>query len=296
MTPNHSKAMLLAFVLSLLSCSSSSNQSQDTNASELAAARLEIEANVKKVLADMPPPSEVPYLIMSTGAPFDLNAVNPLNGIPRYILSEGKSALNLGIYATDIAYLVSYDRPDLALEYMNESQKLASAIRVDEVIDLAMVAQFEENMDNKDSLTALIDNILQTSGDRLNELEELESSALLLVGSWLEGMFLSCEIIRNYPNELSEEEQRMVLEPIIKILIDQKVSLETLIKTLDEVPNSENAQEMKSALHVLLNVYEEGLSKDELKGSGGKGEGLHHENAISQLSKEVTKIRQSIVQ
>ena len=67
---------------------------------------------------------------------------------------------------------------------------------------------------------------MQKSGERLSELDELNSAALLLAGSWIEGVHISTTIVNTYPDDLPEESRTLILEPLVKIVMDQKVSLE----------------------------------------------------------------------
>ena len=82
-------------------------------------------------MEDLPPPSEVPLLLMQAGADFNLNAINDISAekINAYQQSEAKAALNLGVYATDIGYLTSYEKSEMALDYMGECQKTGSTGR-----------------------------------------------------------------------------------------------------------------------------------------------------------------------
>ena len=90
-------------------------------------------ADVNALLASFPPPSKIPYLLMATGSDFDGTAINDVSKVDNYTNEITKSAVNIGIYTTDIGYLISYDKTRSALEYIGACQKLSEAIGVNSV-------------------------------------------------------------------------------------------------------------------------------------------------------------------
>ena len=242
-----SLALIVAVLVS--SCGGGSQKEESSEASsEFEAAKEQVAADVSKVLKGLPPPSEVPLLLMNAGADFDQSLINTLDNIDAYQSSESKAALNLGVYATDIGYLTSYEKSEIALDYMGECQKLAAPVGVAEAIDYGMISRFESNMENKDSLSTIINQVMAKSGERLGELDELNSAALLLAGSWVEGGYISTSIVNNYPDDLPEESRTLILEPLVKIVMDQKASLNDLIQVLSDVPETDDVSNMKTEL------------------------------------------------
>ncbi|WP_421763813.1 hypothetical protein [Ekhidna sp.] len=292
---------LASFALSaavlISSCGGGGSQEKSSDASsEFDAAKEQVAADVSKVLKDLPPPSEVPYLLMNAGAEFDPTIVNSLDKIESYQSDETKAALNLGVYATDIGYLASYEKSELALDYMGECQKLAAPVGVAEAIDYGMIARFESNMENKDSLTSVINDVMQKSGERLSELEELNSAALLLAGSWIEGVYISTTIVNTYPDDLPEESRTLILEPLVKIVIDQKTSLNDLLQVMNDVPESEAVNNMKAELGKVKAIYDGELAEVEKQISENTGGFVLKPSTLDNLAAEVTRIRTSIVE
>lgn len=300
MKPNQIDLISVFVGLSLLisSCGGGGEKKEapDSAASEFEAAKEQMASDVKKVLRDLPPPSEVPYLLMATGADYDENIVNELESAVKYQGDKAKAALNLGIYASDIAYMTSYDKSETALEYMNECQKLATPIGVADAIDLGMVARFEKNMENKDSLAIITNDIIETTEARLSELDEMESAALLLAGSWIEGIYLSTSIINNYPENLPDDARTLILEPIVKIVIDQKASLDDLLAVLNDVPDSPNINSIEAELQKVKHLYDGEIAEIEQKIAGNTGDFVLTPVALTNLSQEISRIRGNIVQ
>ncbi len=291
-----SLALATAVLVSSCGGGSSKEESSSDASSEFEAAKEQVAADVSKVLNDLPPPSEVPYMLMSAGAEFDQNIINGIGKIESYQSNETKAALNLGVYATDIGYLASYGKSELALDYMGECQKLAAPVGVAEAIDYGMISRFEANMENKDSLAVIINEVMQKSGERLGELEELNSAALLLAGSWIEGVYISTSIVNNYPDDLPEESRTLILEPLVKIVMDQKTSLADLLQVMNDVPATDDIKKMIAELVKVKSIYDGELAEVEKQISENTGSFVLKPSTLDNLSAEVKRIRGSIIE
>ncbi|MEM9895081.1 MAG: hypothetical protein AAF789_01815 [Bacteroidota bacterium] len=289
-------AMLVSAAVLISSCGGSSEKASDQNAGdEFDAAKSQIASDLENVLKVMPPPSEVPYLLEGAGADYNATLINPIENLNNYTGDQNTAALNLGVYATDIAYLTSYKKTDLALDYMGECQKLAAPVGVASAVDYGIVARFERNMENRDSLAMIINQVIEESGDRLSELDELNSAALLLTGSWIEGIYLSTTIVDTYPDDLPEEARTLVLKPLVKIVMDQKRSLYDLIKILAEVPSTESTASVSADIAKVKAIYDGELMEVERQIRENTGDFVLLPSVLDNLAAEVTRIRASIV-
>ncbi|MEM6641517.1 MAG: hypothetical protein AAF616_00945 [Bacteroidota bacterium] len=291
-------ALTLATGYFLAACSGGSQEKSNTADEEFAAAKQQMAAAVKQVLADIPPPSEVPLLLMQTGADFDQSLINTISGegMAKYQKSDAKAALNLGVYATDIGYLISYGESESALDYMGECQKLAAPVGVAEAIDYGMIQKFEANLENTDSLASIIDQIMDLSGERLSQLDEMNSAALLLAGSWVEGIYLSTQIVDKYPDDLPEEARTLILEPLVRIVIDQKTSLATLLEAMDQVSDDAEVAQMAVELQKIQAIYEDELADVETSIAENTGDYVLLPSTLNSLAMAVATLRTSIIE
>lgn len=293
-----SASLTMAVAILFSSCGGGGSQQESSNeaSSEFDAAKEQVAADLSQVLKDLPPPAEVPYLLMNAGADFNGSFINTLDKMTEYQKDQTKAALNLGVYATDIGYLASYQKSEMALDYMGECQKLAAPVGVASAIDYGMISRFEQNMENRDSLAIITNEIMEKSAERLTELDELNSAALLLSGSWIEGVYLSTSIVNNYPDDLPEEARTLVLEPLVKIIMDQKTSLEDLLKVLNDVPESESVTSMISELLKVKAIYDGELAEVEKQIADNTGGFVLLPSTLDNLSAEVSRIRSNIVE
>ena len=291
-------SLLLVGSVIFASCSGGGNQASDEGASdEFESAKEQVAASVNKVLQDLPPPSEVPYLLMQAGADFNEGVINEITDekIAAYQKTFASASLNLGVYATDIGYLTSYEQAETALEYMGECQKLAAPVGVADALDYGMISRFEANMDNKDSLATIINEVMDKAGERLGELDELNSAALLLAGSWIEGIYISTQIVDQYPDDLPEEVRSVLLSELVKIIMDQKTSLNDLIAVLNDVSGSEEITSMIAELEKVKAIYDGELAEIETKIAENTGDFVLLPSTLDNLAAEVSRIRASII-
>ncbi len=290
--------LLAVVVLVLYACGGGGEKKEESSASsEFDSAKKQVEKDVEQVIKDLPPPSEVPYLLISAGAEFNETLVNPIEKIPDYMNDADKSALNLGVYAADIGYLSYYEKSETALDYMGECQKLASPVGIADAVDYGMVARFESNMENRDSLTAIINEVMDTAGSQFSQLDQLNSAALMLAGSWIEGVFISTSIVSNYKVEgVSQEDINIILEKLILVVLKQKKSLNDLLIVMKDVPSSDAIKSTTADLEKVKGFYDGELAEVEKKIAENTGEYNLSTAVLANITAEVNRIRTSIVE
>lgn len=289
--------VLLAVITLLGACGGGSSNTEQSNASdEFAAAQKEIASDIDAYIKDLPPPSEVPFLLMATGSDFNTALINSLDNSDRYTTSSDKAALNLGVYATDIGYLSSYDQTDAVYESVQVCQQLAEAIGVASAIDIDLLSRFEENVGNRDSLAVLIDEVMSVTKDRLQTLDRINLAAVALSGSFVEGLYITMGVIDSNPDDLPENLRNKLLQPLVEIVIKQKKTLDDLIKVIGEVPQTEALGTMTTELNKLKTIYEEDLGDIEQQIANNTGSLQLNKELLTRLSAEVKRIRASIVE
>ncbi len=93
-------------------------------------AEKKISSDLDQVIHDLPSPTEVPYMLQATGSDFNGTLINGLENLSKYETNEEEASLNLGVYATDMGYLLSYEKVSESRQYMEACQKLAETLGV----------------------------------------------------------------------------------------------------------------------------------------------------------------------
>ncbi|MFY0626887.1 MAG: hypothetical protein JXR07_11355 [Reichenbachiella sp.] len=266
---------VLFAVFFVFSCGDDKKKSKgelEAEAEVFDAAEKQLLSEIDKVVQDMPSPSEVPYMLMATGADFNKALVNPLENASKYYNSADKAAMNLGAYSTDIGYLSSYDKVQDALKYLETCQKLADQIGIASAFELELMERFESNLGNKDSLASLIDYAMEVAQEKLEATDRLTMVAMVLSGSYIEGLYLSCMVLETYPEDLLPEAQKnLILEPLVRVIIDQRKSLDDIIKLLKDLESDPIIAEVIAEFDILNALYEADLKDiDDRIASGDK--------------------------
>jgi len=241
--------------IGLASCGSSSSD-KDKNSSEFKEAEESLKEQIEDVIYNIPPPSEIPYLLQATGAEFNESLVNPRTKVDQYASRTDKAALNLGVYAADIGYLSSYDKTQEAIDYLNSTKTLADNLGIIGSFDVEILQKFEANISNKDSLTHLLDRTIKKAENYLADDNRNKLSALVVTGSFVEGLYIATGLIKSYPKDLLPDDARnLVLTPLIRVVLDQKKSASDLLKMLSGVEQTEPIATIVTDLKSLEGAY-----------------------------------------
>ena len=290
-----SSIIILVFVL--YSCGDASkSKSTDSESAEFETAKNQMTADVNALLSSFPPPSEIPYLLMATGSDFDGNVINDVSRADNYTGEVAKSAVNIGVYTTDIGYLISYDKTQPALEYISACQKLSETVGVNSVVDLEFLLRFEENLLNKDSLKTLVDEASNQSNKLLESTGRLDVASLILSGSILEGLYLSTQLIKNYPEDTPAEIRDLILEPLIKVVIDQKEGLNKLIEIVKKFDDNQALSSLLADLNKIKLIYDNELVKVNAQIASNTGDMMLESKVLDHLTTEISRVRNSLVQ
>ena len=282
------------WVLMLLIYSCGSDKKQESSSKEFEEAASEIKDKVEAIIYEIPSPSEIPFIIESTGADFIPGLVNDLNKAEKYASSNKIAALNLGVYASDIGYLVTYEKVQEALNYMDACMDIGESLGLQNTIDVSMVKKFEANLGQKDTLASIINEAISKSDSYLKENERSNIAALIIGGTFIEGLYIATQIIDSYPKDiLSDDERNLVLTPLIRIVLKQEKPLANMISLLKSIDNRGDWIEgLINSLKELKRNYEE-LDVNALLDEN-KANVVLSDSVLARITKQVKKIRATV--
>jgi hypothetical protein len=286
--------LALLAVVGLWSCGGSKDDANQ-NADEFDQAEESMTEQVQDVINNLPSPSEIPYLLQGTGAEFNQSLLNDRNKVDKYSALSDKAALNLGVYTTDIGYLSSYEKTQEAIDYLNSAKKLADNLGVIGTFDVSVLQRFEANIANKDSLANILNTATRSSEKYLKDNSRSKLAALLLTGSFVEGLYISTGLIKTYPKDLLPADSRnLVLTPLMQIILNQEKSVDELISMLSGIDSEGLIGTIKQDLATLQTKYRD-LNIDEQIKNNNSALVLTDKNLV-EITKIVEKIRTTIVE
>ncbi|MEX2231809.1 MAG: hypothetical protein WD824_06600 [Cyclobacteriaceae bacterium] len=246
--------LMATLTLSLASCSKS-GQDKDQNGKEFDEAE-GTKDQLEEFRHNIPPPSEIPYLLQASGAEFNQGLINSREKVDQYTSHNDKAALNLGVYAADIGYLASYDKTQEAIDYLTACKTLSEDLGLLGTFNAELLEKFEKNISNKDSLTRLLDKTMKESQDYLRDDSRNKLSSLVVAGSFIEGLYIATGLIKSYPKDILPEDSRnLVLTPIMRVVVDQKNSVSEMVKMLEAAEDSETVNAIREDFKTLEETY-----------------------------------------
>ena len=288
----YSFVFILLCSLAIWSCGSSTKDSNKSE--EFTKAEESLKDQIQDVVYNIPSPSEIPYLLQSTGAEFNQGLINDRKKADSYSSRTEKAALNLGVYAADIGYLSSYDKTQDAIDYLNAVKAMADNLGVIGSFDAELLKKFEANISNKDSLASLIDGSVRKSGTYLKDDNRNKLAALIITGSFVEGLYISTGLIKSYPKDILPDDKRnLILTPLMRVILEQQKSVDELVKMLSTVDQAEPVGGIVSDLHSLQANYRAMNIDEQIKNN--KANLVLTDKNLIEITKITEKMRKSIV-
>jgi hypothetical protein len=287
-----SAGFLLIIMLFAYSCST--DKKQETASDEFDEAASEIKEKVEAIIYEIPSPSEIPFIIQATGAEYIPQLVNDLSKYEKYTSSTKVAAMNLGVYASDIGYLVTYEKVQEALNYMDGCLDLGESLGLQSTIDVSVIEKFEANLGKKDTLAAIINDAINKSDSYLKENERNNIAALVISGTFIEGLYIATQIVDSYPKDmLTNDERNLILTPLIRIVLEQETALGNMISLLKSIDNKGDWIEgLINSMEELKSNYEE-LDIEVLLDEN-KGNVVLSDKVLERITIQVQKIRSTV--
>jgi len=200
----------------------------------------------KRIFYSLPSPLETAMLIKNAGAKYNEELMNPVSNTSRYITSKSK-ALNLGIYSTDLSYASLFDQSQATLDYIVAAKEMADGLNILDAIDEETVNQLEEQINNRDAIIDIISETLMNSSSFLKENDLEGTASVVLVGGWIEGLYIATSLVNE--NELEDNK-------LVERIVDQKLSLDIMVNLLESSPEDQDAQAVLEDVKALKTIFD----------------------------------------
>jgi len=245
------------------------------------------------ILSALPKTSDIPATIKLTGADFNQSLINPSGKAGSYTTTNEKAALNLGVYATDIGYLSVYNKTQDVLTYLKASQKLADHLGLSNTFGEAMQKRFQDNLSNEDSLVNIVDETMMYVRRYLNENQRDATSAMVVAGSFIEGLYIATGLVEKYPKDIPAETRNTILTNLILKIMEQKKSLGDLIELMKSVKQDEQVAAYTQKLNDLYTQFDALKFEEKLKNNAG--DFAVNDKTLQGITAKVKEIRSDIV-
>ena len=289
------KYLFIIIASSLLMACGGDDQIEETTVDNVDNERLTPERSekAKLVFQTVPSPLETASIFQNAGSVYNSEITNPVDNVTNYVTNT-QQALNLGVYGADLSYANIFDQSQESMFYMNCSKKMSDGLGITTVFDDETLERIEENMNQRDSLMLIINDVFWLIDSYLKENNQSNLSALIITGGWIEGLYLGTKSLDSEkPNEA-----------LMKKIAEQKYSLDILIEILDSYDNqeinklSQSMRDLKVAYDKIEVVETEtSISKESEVATISGGSTLkYEEGTILEIAVAIEKIRNEIIQ
>jgi len=246
---------ILVFTLTNCKDKKDSKTTEDTPKSKLK--REEVEKSVREVVYPLPTAFEVTTMINEIEASYIIGLTNEIENVDKYFTDKDQ-ALNLGVYSADLSYASTYQMKQDIINYMEASEYLIKELGITGAFDRNFIDEVGENINNKEKLTDLITDSFYATYKYLVRNNKEDLSLLVLTGSWIEAMYISCNISETVYND----------PELVKIILHQKGSLNKLLDLLKKHESHASIDQLIQQLKPIKKVYdsvdETGITKKQL--------------------------------
>lgn len=244
---------IFSVIAILTNCSSDKEKSTDTD-EVVTIDSLEIDEKlvqdvktVKEIFYSLPSPLETAMILKQAGAEYNEELLNPTENVTRYVTNKSM-ALNLGIYTTDLSYASLFDQTQATINYMDAAKNMAEGLGILNVIDEETVNRLEANINNRDIIMDIISETIMNSSSFFEENDRQAMSAIVLVGGWIEGLYIATNLVTS-DDDLQNNE-------LVKRIVDQKLTLSTVYSLLEENTDNDDVKNIIIQVDLIKQIYD----------------------------------------
>lgn len=212
-----------------------------------------LASDIKEVLYPLPAPFEMTQMLDEIGATYNSGILNSPAKVEKYVTEESK-ALNLGIYAADLAYAATFEQQQDIQTYLNSIKSLADQLGVTYDYAALLSEESKVKFENKDSLTDVVTNTIYETYQYLDQRSDPDLAVDMVSGVWIELMYIATNI----------SEASYNFSGLVDIISKQKDSYEKVMSLLAQRNTNPDIKTLETKLLPLKPAFDKvpaGLSE-----------------------------------
>jgi hypothetical protein len=144
-------------------------------------------------------PVEICSIFKRLGVPYNNAALNPTENSKQY-LSTSKAAINTGIYGVDFGYLKMFGIGQDVINYMVTIREMSNKLGIPDELIIEPIRRVQNDLADPDSLTVLMQKAYSDIEDHLRENGRESTAGLMVMGGWVEAMYIATQLVYNPSN------------------------------------------------------------------------------------------------
>jgi len=177
----------------------------------------------KVIFYSLPSPVETALLLEGSGITFNEEFLNPASKLSKYNTSRDL-ALNMGVYGADLSFCSLFEQNQKAIHYMAVIKEISEELNIINSINDSLINLLQENMNDKNKVLSILSETFVKSNTYLEENDRNEIAALIIAGGWIEGLYISSNIIGKDIKGNAD---------LVEVVIGQGFTLEDLLGLLE---------------------------------------------------------------
>jgi len=239
-------ALAVGFVSLFSGCGQKKKQQASSVISEEGASvKSTIQKQVEDFIYPLPTTYEVVQMLKDIGIPYIIGISNVTDNAGRYLTAKSQ-AYNIGVYSADLSYASVYNMQQDVMLFLETVKKLGDELGLSAVYTEELFNRIETNLNNKDTLVDLLSGALFDSYNHLNQNGKGALSHLMVSGGWIEALYITTHVSATSYNNYD----------LVKIIFDQKNSLEKLLDVLNESKGNPDIDQLIEWLQPLKKEYD----------------------------------------
>ncbi|SFT56435.1 hypothetical protein SAMN05216474_1349 [Lishizhenia tianjinensis] len=218
--------LLLGISLSLVACSEETTENPPQEIQEidpyLKDPNRAFNTTFDGQLFSIPSPVQTAILLKSLNYKYDFTLLSSYSEAEKYVTNQ-KKALNLGVYGADLGITALYKKNNDALKYLTAIQGLSEDLGLNHSFGEQFFNRYQNNATNEDTMVVLLSEAFSKIDYEIKRTEDKNLSALILVGGWVESMYITSNL-HNMQNN----------QNLIDRIAEQSLTVETFITLLDK--------------------------------------------------------------
>ncbi len=213
----------LGALLLLISCNNQERKGKDTGSEGFLykqAKEEQKQESLETLIYSFPSPGDILERFENSDLMYKSELMHPVSLVDNYITRKEK-ALNLGVYATDLAYAAMFAKNSIAVDYLEAVQSLSNDLNIFPGDMEDLIERADENIGNNDSIIAYSNEVFFNIIENLEDMENKNIVALVSAGAYVESMHIAFQSVDHYSADNSIIRQIAELRYPLKNLLDQ---------------------------------------------------------------------------
>lgn len=167
-------------------------------------------------------PVEICTIFNRLGIPYNNATLNPISNRDQY-LSSSKASINTGIYGVDFGYLKVFGIGQQMIDYIVTIREMSNKLGIPDRFLTEPIKRLENNISESDTILFLMNDAFNKMEAHLREGGRESSAGLMIMGGWVEAMFIATQLA--YNEEKPDPE-------VVQKIAQQKYTLTSLLSFL----------------------------------------------------------------